>query len=104
MKMDVVNHISVVQPTQVNLRVKFAEVGRSTLKQLGVNWESLFDIGDGTIGLLTGRNVVETIADPITGLPTNVFLGDDSADSILGSVSTGNIQLNAVLDALETEG
>ncbi|GEQ99920.1 fimbriae assembly protein [Iodidimonas gelatinilytica] len=104
LKMDVVNHINVVQPTQVNLRVKFAEVGRSTLKQLGVNWESLFDIGDGTIGLLTGRNVVETIADPITGLPTNVFLGDDTADSILGSVSTGNIQLNAVLDALETEG
>ncbi|GAK34365.1 putative protein [alpha proteobacterium Q-1] len=102
--MDVVNQISVVQPTQVNLRVKFAEVGRSTLKQLGVNWESLFDIGDATIGLFTGRNITQTIVDPVTGLPTTQFLADGGADSLLFQGSTGNVQLNAVLDALETEG
>ncbi len=104
LKMDVVNRISVVQPTQVNLRVRFAEVGRSTLKQLGVNWESLFDIGDATIGLFTGRTALQQVLDPVTGLPTNQFLRDGQSDSLLISGSTSNVQLNAVLDALETEG
>lgn len=104
LNLDIVNQIAVVQPTQVNLRVKFAEVGRSTLKQLGVNWESVFSIGDATIGLFTGRDAISRIADPITGLPVNQFLGDGSADSLLVSGMTGNVDLNAFLDALETEG
>ena len=35
---DVVNQLAVVTPNQVNLRVRIAEVNRSVLKQLGVNW------------------------------------------------------------------
>ncbi|RMD88733.1 MAG: BON domain-containing protein, partial [Alphaproteobacteria bacterium] len=80
---EIVNHVRVVQPTQVNLRVKFAEVSRSTLKQLGVNWESLFDIGDASIGLFTGRDVIQRVLDPVTGLPINEFIRAPDADSIL---------------------
>ncbi|MFQ5346585.1 MAG: type II and III secretion system protein family protein [Rhodothalassiaceae bacterium] len=101
---EIVNHVRVVQPTQVNLRVKFAEVSRSTLKQLGVNWESLFDIGDASIGLFTGRDVVQQVLDPVTGLPINEFIRAPDADSILFNGTTSNVSLNAVLDALETEG
>jgi pilus assembly protein CpaC len=35
----VVNQLSVVTPNQVNLRVKVAEVSRTVLKALGVNWQ-----------------------------------------------------------------
>ena len=101
---EIVNHVKVVQPTQVNLRVKFAEVGRSTLKQLGVNWESLFDIGDASIGLFTGRDILQKVIDPVTGLPVNEFIRSPDASSILFSGLTKNVSLNAVLDALETEG
>ncbi|GAB4121037.1 MAG: type II and III secretion system protein family protein [Rhodothalassiaceae bacterium] len=104
LNVDIVNHISVVQPTQVNLRVRFAEVGRSTLKQLGVNWESVFRIGDATIGLFTGRDAIRTVVDPATGLPVNQFFGDGTNDSLLVNGMTGNVDLNAFLDALETEG
>ena len=37
----VVNQLSVVTPNQVNLRVRIAEVDRSVLKQLGINWQEV---------------------------------------------------------------
>ena len=37
----VVNQLAVVTPNQVNLRVRIAEVQRSVLKQLGINWSKL---------------------------------------------------------------
>src|SRR5215216_2533590 len=40
-KGDVVNRMSVTTPNQVNIRVKVAEVNRTVLKSLGVNWDKL---------------------------------------------------------------
>src|SRR5262249_56211894 len=37
----VINQLSVATPNQVNLRVKVAEVSRTVLKALGVNWSKL---------------------------------------------------------------
>lgn len=100
---EVVNHLAVTQPTQVNLRVKFAEVGRTTLKQLGVNFESIFEIGDALIGLGTGRDFVSGLTNPATGA-LGSFLREGTTDNIFISGVTSNVNLNAALDALETEG
>ncbi|GIX16297.1 MAG: hypothetical protein KatS3mg119_0483 [Rhodothalassiaceae bacterium] len=103
----VITRLKVTQPTQINLRVKFAEVGRDTLKQLGVNWQSLFDLGGNTmIGLATGRpafagrSVLGDPAGPLGGL----IRDGNGADSLAISALTDHVDLNAVIDALETEG
>src|SRR6185437_6466368 len=47
----IVNDMSVVTPNQVNLRVKIAEVNRTVLKELGVDWSKVGTTSDlgGTI-------------------------------------------------------
>ncbi|RMF14908.1 MAG: type II and III secretion system protein family protein, partial [Alphaproteobacteria bacterium] len=107
LKMEVANRIRVTQPTQINLRVKFAEVGRQTLKQLGVNWQSLFDLGSNTmIGLATGRNILAgrpelgNVGGPLAGLLRDPNATDSLSISRLGN----NVDLNAVIDALENHG
>jgi len=103
----VISRIKITQPTQINLRVKFAEVGRETLKQLGVNWQSLFDLGGNTmIGLATGRNFLagrNVVGGPLGPLP-NLIRDPNATDSLGISALTDHVDLNAVLDALETEG
>ncbi len=107
LKMEVANRIRVTQPTQINLRVKFAEVGRQTLKQLGVNWQSLFDVGGSTmIGLATGREILAgrpalgNVGGPLAGLLRDPSTTDSLSISRLGN----NVDLNAVIDALEDHG
>ena len=39
------NRLSVATSMQVNLRVRIAEMSRNLIRQLGVNWEALGNIG-----------------------------------------------------------
>ena len=50
-----INRITVAAPTQVNLRVRVAEVSREVTKLFGINWEGIFSPGDFLFGLATGR-------------------------------------------------
>jgi pilus assembly protein CpaC len=86
------NFLSVVGSQQVMLQVRFAEVTRSTAKALSLGTEILFnDGGDGFL-IETGSGVTDApeIADP--------FL------SALLSLSTGDLDLNILFDALEDRG
>lgn len=104
-QIQVVNRIKIATPTQVNLQVKIAEVGRSTLKQLGFNWENAFFAGDVWLGMATGANVFDIVADPITGLPVKEFLTNNGgANSLIGNVAGSHFDINTVVDALEGEG
>jgi len=92
----VVNQLSVVTPNQVNLRVRIAEVQRSVLKQLGINWTKL------------GSHFTFTTANPTTGAGTDVI---GTAVSNLATVNAGRLvgmknatDLAGVLDALAQEG
>jgi pilus assembly protein CpaC len=95
-----INRVSVAAPTQVNLRVRIAEVSRDVTKLFGINWEGAFSPGDFLFGFATGR--------PFTtngGLP---FLrGTDPsgiANAFSGSYSNGDVSINGIIDALEREG
>lgn len=104
-QIEIINRIKIATPTQVNLQVKVAEVGRSTLKQLGFNWENAFFSGDVFLGMATGANVFDIVDDPITGLPVKEFLVNNAGtNSLLGSVTGNHFDVNAVIDALEGEG
>lgn len=101
----VMNHISVMQPTQVNLRVRIAEVSRSVLKQLGFNWEGGFFGSNFGLGMITGRDVANVIADPITDLPIKVFeFPEQGTKALFGDIVSNSLDLNWAIDALDQEG
>ena len=91
----VINQMSIDGPTQINLRVRFAEVSRDVVQSLGVNWESVFTVGSATFGWALGR-------DFVTG--TGTFLTEGDGGTILGSFQNGDINANVLIDALESEG
>jgi pilus assembly protein CpaC len=84
---EIINRLQVTMPNQVNLRVRIAEVNRNTLKELGVNWDALFDNGEFAVGF-------------VTGLPTALI----PSGSVAGAVSSGNFDLTATLDLLNSQG
>jgi pilus assembly protein CpaC len=106
---NVINRIAVKGPTQINLRVRIAEVSRATVKQLGFNWEALFSAGAFTLGIATGNTVLNTTqagTDPSTPrkfLIRNPVAGS-ATDSVVGGFTKGNFDVNTVIDALESEG
>jgi pilus assembly protein CpaC len=73
---------------QVGIRVRFAEVQRSAVENLGVNWQAMFDIGKFNIGLVSGG------FPPVTGLPGTATAG----------YHAGGNNVDAVIDALQREG
>ena len=90
-----INQILVVGPNQVNLRVRIAEVSRKVLKRLGFNFDILGTVGNFAFGLATGR--------PLTGL-TGAAAQLAGSNAVAGGFSSGNLDANAVIDALEDEG
>ena len=92
----VVNRMSIAVGTQVNLRVRVAEVSRTVTKELGFNWESLFNIGAFTLGIATGR-------DAITAAGT-ILRGDNGSATLPFGYRSNNADINVVIDALATDG
>ncbi len=97
----VINRLKVLAPTQVNLRVRVAEVRRDITKRFGISWDLFTSIGDFTFGVAQGAATVpsgETF--PTTNL---VRRGTDGSNALYGLLSGGGIDLNTVVDALEDE-
>ncbi len=65
----VVNRLSVATPNQVNLRVRIAEVDRTILKQIGIDWSRL----GRTVSFNTANNADLT-------MPTNQLIGWDALE------------------------
>jgi pilus assembly protein CpaC len=109
-----VNKLRIEAPNQVNLRVRVAEMSREVIKQLGVNWESVFTPGQFAFGLATGAPVLNPpftlpANNPIKEFLTRRDLGNGlgtgaTANNAIASVSTRRIDLNALIDALDREG
>ncbi|MGC2413789.1 MAG: type II and III secretion system protein family protein [Stellaceae bacterium] len=92
----VVNQLTVVTPNQVNLRVRIAEVQRSVLKQLGINWTKL------------GDHFTFTTANPTSGIGLDLVGTDvkNTAIAALGRAAgmKNAADLLATIDALSQEG
>ncbi len=85
----IINRISVVAPSQINLRVRVAEITREVDKQLGLNWNAIGTLGGLSIGLTTGNPFSSNVLQHTLSL---------------GGKPHSNWDLNAVIDALEEEG
>jgi pilus assembly protein CpaC len=92
---EVINRLEVTAANQVNLRVRVAEVQRSILKQLGINWNVAAEYAGFTFGLVTS--------------------GFGASDALLGTAvqqshtfpvgyNSSNLDANALIDALSDEG
>ena len=100
-----INHIAVDAPNQVNLRVRVAEVQHNVVKELGINWDNAFNFGAFTLGFATGSPVI-----PPGSLFNSNFINlrnpgiGGTTDSIFGTVRTSHLALNSVIDALNQNG
>ena len=90
---NVITRLKMATPLQVNLQVKFAEVSRSLVKEMGSNLFSRDNSGGFLFGATRGRaaGTVSNIAGTISGVPTaGLPLAD--ASSIMG-LPAGSISL-----------
>lgn len=97
----VVNQIQVSAPNQISLRVRIAEVSRTTLKELGINWDSLLSVGSFAFGIATGSAAV-TAGQFVTRNAS--VLGNGTTNSVFGGFNGQRLDVNGVIDALATEG
>jgi pilus assembly protein CpaC len=88
----VMSTIAVTGKEQVMLRVRVAEVQRTVLKQFGINWQAMFDIGKFAFNLAS----------------INPFSGGQGLLSPLGgyagSYQNGSTTVDAVIRAMERDG
>ena len=80
-----INRLAVDAPTQVNLRVRVAEMSREVTRLFGIRWDGALSFGDFALGLGTGRLL-------------------EGADRLFGSYQSNNVSIAGVIDALEREG
>lgn len=90
-----INQIGIVGPNQVNLRVRVAEVSRTVMKKLGFNFDVVGSIGNFAFGLATGR--------PFSGALDSASRLS-GAGALAGTYSSGNWDVNGIIDALDDEG
>lgn len=83
----VINRLKIEASSQINLRVRIAEITRGVDKQLGFNWSLVGTLGGLAIGVAT--------ANPFGAAVNQVV-------NLSGNVQSFNI--NALIDAMEQEG
>lgn len=92
----VINQLRVTQSTQVNLRVRVAEVSRTLAREIGFNFDVLAAVGGFSLGVATGRSIVAA---------TGELLRSSTGASSFGAIRrTDSLDMNAVIDALEDDG
>src|SRR5262249_36529073 len=77
---------------------RVAEVSRSASKQFGFNWNAIFNNGSVAVGLLTGRTPASAFGSFLQGT------GSPPPDAIGFGARNKNVNVSAIVDALEQEG
>ena len=84
------NQLAVLGSQQVNLRVRIAEVSRNVIRQLGINWSSLANLGaHAAIGIVTANPLANTTVPASTAAAAYAI-------NTPGRV----LDINAVIDAM----
>ncbi len=92
----VVNQLRVTQSTQVNLRVRVAEVSRTLAREIGFNFDIFGAVGGFNLGVATGRSIV--------GASGDLLRSSTGASSFGLTRRTDSLDMNAVIDALQEDG
>ena len=103
----VTNLLRVQGSQQVMLEVRFAEMARSTGKELGINWDAIFNAGSFIFGLSTGLPTTVSAFFPdgtIANRNNSALSGAAATNTLFGNFSDSKRNVNSVIDALETRG
>ena len=95
-----INRLEVAAPTQVNLRVRVAEVSREVTKLFGINWEAALSTGNFVFGLASGQPVTTGGGFPFQRLTDQ----NGTANALFGRYASSHANVNTLIDALETDG
>lgn len=97
---EIVNNIKIVAPTQVYLKVKVAEVNRTVLSKLDINWGSRIQPNHFAFGVLQGRAPI----DATTGaFSSGVNLINPPFNSLGGQFNDGKTNIAGLIDILDSE-
>ncbi len=102
-----INNLRVSGSMQVAIKVRIAEISRTVIKNLGVNWNAVASPGAFSFGLASGRSF---LANPASGLAGGITQAagagsvSGSQGAVFGGLSSSRANITALVDALETEG
>jgi pilus assembly protein CpaC len=97
----VINRLHVEEGVQVSLHVRVAEMTRTLVRELGINWSGQVNLGKGVQSGTTGSSgnlssqIVSTLAD--------TSLTPSTAAITLGGLATRGFDLSATIDALSND-
>jgi pilus assembly protein CpaC len=90
---EIINRLQINAPNQVNVRVRIAEINKTVLRHLGINWDTAIQEGGFAFGLLTAFPV--TVGSTLVG---------STGPGTTPTVSAGPLDLTATMDLLAQEG
>ncbi|MEM9443266.1 MAG: type II and III secretion system protein family protein, partial [Pseudomonadota bacterium] len=96
-----VNNTTINGSQQVRIQVRFAEISRNDVFNLGINWNAIFDGSDFLFGLATG-NFLSSIAD--TSARDIASGSGEEFARIDFNGEFGDFSVDAFVDALQREG
>ena len=97
-----INRMRVDAPSQINLRVRIAEVSRDLIKQLGFNWDTETIGSNFVFGLTGGPN--QTRFGNLFNTRTLSTDLKTTVNNLFGEAKFGGTDLNTLIDALDSEG
>ena len=98
----VINNLELLSSTQVNVRVRVAEISRQITRELGFNWQALGQAGSFLLGLRTGGGA-GAVASAITTAATSTGSLGNTASRFGAGVTTNRLDINSVIDALASD-
>ena len=107
---EIINSVSVMQPQQVMLEVRFIEISRTAGRELGVQWNVFNKYATANIGSqqAAGSLPLSTPANANTLAPGEVAAGVLSGASpfgfAIGRIISGSTTIDVALNALEQKG
>ncbi len=101
-KSTVIDELTVLSGLQVNVRVRIAEIDRQITRQLGFNWQAL-GANSWRFGLRTGAAATNPLITPLLPLGLGSFAGAVPPNQIGAGVTSGNWDINGVVDALAAD-
>jgi pilus assembly protein CpaC len=115
-----INKMKIDAPNQIQLRVRIAEVSRTVVKQLGINWDAMLGAGNMVVGLATGSGALAGAPGLFSGTAgAGKFFGGESfanRQTVVGGAAgttantlglgfnAGRANLDAILNALDQTG
>lgn len=102
-KQQIINMLDTSAGDQVMLKVKVVELQRSELKRFGINWESVLNSGSFVFGLGQGRDFISS-STATSGSGGTFDRSSNGDNSIFAGYHSNTANINAVIDALESDG